>query len=416
MASARNPSRVVFVTCLVTVAVAVAAGAVAVTRVRRQGSSTRVPAAAGLATRASGSFRVTMKITFSATGQASGLEDGADATGLVDMTHDASDITSGPIATSGTATTPQSERQISIGADTWMSRSPASPPIGPQPSWVHVLRHGATPPRPGFAGLDPIALLDQLKRTSMLHLVGHEVVRDTATDHYEVRVPASSSSPPLSGTGEEVWVSDDHLVRRLKSTVHVEQPGGAAAPAGQLQESVTEFYDFGVGVDIRPPPADQTLELSFPSPAPSPTSPPPELPRARVTGSSPIQVRPVQSVRDGDCAEQASDPPADQPAAVRGLDGSCYDLGLSLLTVTRTRAAADVGGDGRLAVRLSLDASDSAAFDQVTSAYSQRRLALVMFGRVLTAPTVQTTEVAGVVVISPVDPQTAADAIAALAG
>jgi preprotein translocase subunit SecD len=78
--------------------------------------------------------------------------------------------------------------------------------------------------------------------------------------------------------------------------------------------------------------------------------------------------------------------------------------------------AAEPGFTNRLEVQLTLNSADAAAFDRVASTYYQRRLAIVMFGRVLSAPTIQAGEYRGSAIISGIDPQTAANVIAALSG
>ena len=59
---------------------------------------------------------------------------------------------------------------------------------------------------------------------------------------------------------------------------------------------------------------------------------------------------------------------------------------------------------------------DSVAFNELAARYLERQVAIVMFGRVLMAPTIQAAQYNGTAQILPVDPQTAANVIAALSG
>lgn len=64
----------------------------------------------------------------------------------------------------------------------------------------------------------------------------------------------------------DVWVDADGRMRKLTysldlSTVHVPNNQGAPAPQGTMTIEM-ELWDFGVEVDVKPPPADQVTDLS----------------------------------------------------------------------------------------------------------------------------------------------------------
>lgn len=140
--------------------------------------------------------------------------------------------------------------------------------------------------------------------------VGRERVRDADTVHYRAEVdltklpapsPSASDSPDTGQLlrqllGDEplpvdVWVDDQQRIRRL--TLVLPLGGLAAATTGSSSQgagqpgatstATTEFYDFGVAVDVQPPPADEVREapVGVPgsssgsgaaAPSPSPTS------------------------------------------------------------------------------------------------------------------------------------------------
>ncbi|MGI8685812.1 MAG: SecDF P1 head subdomain-containing protein [Acidimicrobiales bacterium] len=184
---------------------------------------------------------------------------------------------------------------------------------------------------------------------------------------------------------------------------------------------------------IEPPPADQVSEVpatppcdltgSSSDPVEDPSicssgslDPPatPDLPAPRVVGRSAMQFRPVLSVLPGSC-QGSKEPPPDQPAQLPGSDG-CYDLGPSGLTVTKADMKAESDVSGMLYVAFTLDEADAVAFDRLAEDNVGKQVAIVIFGRVVSAPTIQQSGFNGRGQISGVDPQTAADIISAVGG
>jgi hypothetical protein len=122
----------------------------------------------------------------------------------------------------------------------------------------------------------PIALLQQLRGAAEeVEEVGTEEIRGTATRHLRVTVDsdrAIEQSPPelrdqlrtyAEATGlpdrypMEVWIGDDGLPRRVRTLLEVDDELAGVV----TQETTLELYDFGVAVDLTPPPDDQVTDL-----------------------------------------------------------------------------------------------------------------------------------------------------------
>jgi hypothetical protein len=119
---------------------------------------------------------------------------------------------------------------------------------------------------------DPSQALQLLQAASPdFHEVGREEVRGTPTTHYAGTVDFSKlaiSGPPvlrqsyrriieLSGQGElpvDVWIDEDGLTRRIRYVQDL--PGGAT------MEQTQDYYDFGVDVNVEPPPANEVLDIT----------------------------------------------------------------------------------------------------------------------------------------------------------
>jgi preprotein translocase subunit SecD len=86
------------------------------------------------------------------------------------------------------------------------------------------------------------------------------------------------------------------------------------------------------------------------------------------------------------------------------------------LTVAHAAVSAHRGPDGDVVVDFVLDPPDAAAFDRVAADNYQRQVALVMFGQVQSAPTINALQFNGRGQISGMSLEQAANAKAALAG
>jgi hypothetical protein len=123
-----------------------------------------------------------------------------------------------------------------------------------------------------LGGSDPRQSLDLMRAASPdFAAVGDEDVRGVETTHYRGTVDLERLAERLSGkarqsyrriielTGQssvpvDVWIGEDGLTRRLR---YEQQVGNGAA-----MELTEEFYDFGVEVDVSPPPASEVVDLT----------------------------------------------------------------------------------------------------------------------------------------------------------
>ena len=401
-------------------------------------------ASAGSATAAAGTFRLALQDQTFDTNNSRHVTQTASGSGVVDLAHQSYDITTsnteqdgGPppgLPPSGGIVTTE---QVVVGPDLWI-KSPLSSRMGGAPNkpWLHVKRPaGHYAPSP--TGVDPSTLLDSLKAHGTSRSVGSEPIRGIPTTHY-MFVPAT---PPTTNefyrqSSTHVWVDDHGLVRQLKFTVRLAaSPDNQPPTPAQTLVQTMQFYDFGTRVSIQPPPADQVAEMaqsgngSFPpgcvgesscrvtaTTAPSASM---ALPLPTIHGPSPAQFRPVLGIHQGACSIVTADPPADEITALLDTsDGQCDDLGAAALTITKAEVTATSDGGG-VQLQLTLTPVDAAALDRFAGATYGKRVALVMFGSVIIAPTVNATQFNGVVSVAGpkgVDPQTASNIQAALSG
>jgi hypothetical protein len=337
--------------------------------------------------------------------------------GVVDLARNATHLT---IAESGLSRTPFEE--IVIGRDMWI-RNPviSGMPGFPLKAWSHVRSTSARLP---FPGVDPATVFARLDHPGVtLKLVGHQIVRGVATNEYAVSWPVPMTTTTNQFVGSEgpfdIWVDSSHLLRRLSATTVVRpQPHGASPIPATTNQFTLDFYNFGVPVDIEPPPADQVSDL--PSPGLGSSAPPTtavSLPSATIATRSTLQLRPVLSMPGGSCPAPGANPRADETVTLPGPDG-CYLLGPTALTIAHAQARARPPNSDLtnvLTLDLTFGQADSAAFDEMAARFLHQQVAIIMFGRVLTAPSIQTSQFNGSAAIQ-LDPQTAANVIAALSG
>ena len=123
-----------------------------------------------------------------------------------------------------------------------------------------------------LSGTDPSQSLDLLRAAGTdFREVGEEDVRGVATTHYEgtvdlekvaEQVPEEARESyrrlmELSGQTEipmEVWIDEDGLTRRVR----YEQTLGD----GTTMDLTQEYFDFGVEVDVEPPPDEDVLDIA----------------------------------------------------------------------------------------------------------------------------------------------------------
>lgn len=139
----------------------------------------------------------------------------------------------------------------------------------------------------GLGANDPTQFLEMLRGAGKADVVGHEDVRGVSTTHYRARVNvedaiaaapkdqrdalrsmmeslSASSGLDLAGIEfpVEVWIDDQGLPRRMEMTMDFGSVGIPDVPSGTSVTVTVEFYDFGVDVNVEPPPADQVTDLT----------------------------------------------------------------------------------------------------------------------------------------------------------
>lgn len=130
---------------------------------------------------------------------------------------------------------------------------------------------------------DPARSMEMLRGASDdVGEVGTEDVRGVSTTHYKATVDLDKAieNVPEEDRAEvkkqfdtlgvdtvptEVWIDEEGLLRRQRSTVDLSKAEGAAAGGGQAPTEMMmeiELYDFGAEVDVEPPPADETTDFA----------------------------------------------------------------------------------------------------------------------------------------------------------
>ncbi len=134
-----------------------------------------------------------------------------------------------------------------------------------------------------FTNSDPRSLLDVLKAVSgEIETVGTEELRGTPTTHYRATldlrnldqlVPEAETQGAdlgamldqvlgqagLSEMPFDVWLDEAGLVRKVEASFSMAPPG----EQGKLEASMSfELYDYGVEVDVTPPPAGEVVDAS----------------------------------------------------------------------------------------------------------------------------------------------------------
>jgi hypothetical protein len=133
---------------------------------------------------------------------------------------------------------------------------------------------------------DPTGQLEYLRGVSeSVEKVGEEQVRGTQTTRYratiDLKEAAAQEGPEAREAYEEtietlgasklpveVWLDEQNRIRRFAMNLTVPVPENAASPnasredATMRTQTVAEYYDFGVPVDVQAPPQDQTMDGS----------------------------------------------------------------------------------------------------------------------------------------------------------
>lgn len=128
---------------------------------------------------------------------------------------------------------------------------------------------------------DPRELLEMLDAVSGdIEAVGTEELRGTLTTHYRAMVDVADLDrfTPENGDQElgsvidealeragfseipfDIWLDDEGLIRKIQASMSVAPPDENE----ELDASLSfELYDYGVDVDVTPPPADEVVDAS----------------------------------------------------------------------------------------------------------------------------------------------------------
>lgn len=264
--------------------------------------------------------------------------------------------------------------------------------------FLSTTRPGASPARNLFV------LLEAVQDAESIEVEGEEFV---------------ASLGDKAGTAR-LRVRDGYVVRlRLQSG------------SGDERIDVTHgFSRFGSAAEVAAPPPEQVSEAPTTPECPEDGEVPegvlacsggdmsePEdvdLPAPSEPSDSTLQFRPVRSDAPAGCAASEDNPPAESAAVLADSEGQCLDLeaaGLEIEGVEELHATRQ-GEDIMLSIKLS--AADARRFDEIAEANLGERLALVTFGRVVSAPTIQATEFDGQLAISGLSMDEAARVNAAL--
>jgi hypothetical protein len=101
-----------------------------------------------------------------------------------------------------------------------------------------------------FAGVTPTTALRVLRLNGKVSSLGTDTLSGISTTHYHLDLDVVRGGAHL--TSADAWVDGDDLVRRVKLDL------AAATGGGKAQTALTiDYSDFGVAVNVAPPPASE---------------------------------------------------------------------------------------------------------------------------------------------------------------
>jgi hypothetical protein len=228
-----------------------------------------VLAAAGSATQEAGTARITSEQVTSAQGQ----EATTTLEGAADLASGDSESTL-ELALPGQE--PQSSQLITKGSIAYIEAS-AFPGAPTKAQWISIdfeavgAQMGVNLEAFRQNGAGQLAYLSEV---ADVEEVGAETVGDAETTHYRFTtdLAALAASGPeelrssfeqliqITGAEEiptQVWIDEDDRVRRIVTNLEIEQQGQQIA-----QQSTIEYSEFGVEVDVQPPPKNDTVDIT----------------------------------------------------------------------------------------------------------------------------------------------------------
>lgn len=107
-----------------------------------------------------------------------------------------------------------------------------------------------------------------------------------------------------------------------------------------------------------------------------------------------LELRPVAAVSVARCAAHHADQPPQKTLILRsGADGRCLVLGRALLSISRPRAGLTAQvrsyGERDFVVVVPLNKAQGKVYAHLASSYLHKQVAFVMFGRIVSAPTIE---------------------------
>ena len=178
--------------------------------------------------------------------------------------------------------------QVFEGDVIYMKMPQLAEQLGGKKQWIKVdvkeagRALGVDPAQFGqLGGNDPRKVLDQVRAVSgEVEEVGSEKVRGTDATHYTAdvdlrkypdRLPEKDREQArvaverlIDQTGSstypmDLWIDDDDLLRRVKIAYDFQVPGSGDKAKFAM---TMEFFDFGAPIEVKPPPADQVMDLA----------------------------------------------------------------------------------------------------------------------------------------------------------
>jgi hypothetical protein len=228
-----------------------------------------VLAAAGSATQEAGTARITSEQVTSAQGQ----EFTTTLDGITDLESGDSEATL-ELSLPGQETQPS--KLITEGSTAYIEAS-ALPGVPTKAQWISIdfeavgAQMGVNLEAFRQNGAGQLAYLSEV---ADVEEVGAETVGDAETTHYRFTtdLAALAGSGPeelrssfeqliqITGVKEiptQVWIDEDDRVRRIVTNLEIEQQGQQIA-----QQSTIEYGEFGVEVDVQPPPKNDTVDIA----------------------------------------------------------------------------------------------------------------------------------------------------------
>lgn len=230
----------------------------------------------------------------------------------------------------------------------------------------------------GDVNASPMDLLTALTAiASNVTDLGPATIRGVAVTHYRVTVDLAKAEAHLSPPGRaefhsfvsslasgtlpvDVWVDGQDRVSRI--AISLPMPPGSGAPASFRVTETVDFYDFGIPVQVAPPPASEVMsaaEFSQSVSSSAGSASPPSPPAVSGTLSAAQASAAEQAVRSfftalsGNSVQAIEQTvvPSQRSCVASFLQGSTFKFKISALKIT----SAEPTGTGKAAVFFSLN-------------------------------------------------------------